>query len=92
MRTTHFLLPLTALVLAACGGGGYEATIGQRLELQDGDMSGTTIARDREVSTLFDEQWHPFLVRAEEELGHAPTEIELRGASLQLDAANSQGV
>ena len=92
MRTSHFLLPLTALVLAACGDSGYEATIGQRLELQDGDMTGTTLARERSVDALFDAQWAPFLERAEEELGHAPTEVELRGASLQLDAAGSEGV
>jgi len=92
MRTSHFLLPLTALVLAACGDSGYEATIGQRLELQDGDMTGSTIARERSVDALFDEQWAPFLDRAEQELGHAPTEVALNGASLQLDAANSQGV
>lgn len=92
MRTSHFLIPLTALVLAACGDGGYEATIGQRLELQDGDMTGTTLARERSVDALFDEQWAPFLQRAEGQLGHQPTEVELRGASMQLDAASSEGV
>lgn len=92
MRASHFLAPLAALFLAACGDSGYESTVGQRLDLKGGDVSGTTLAREKDVSALFDDQWHPFLERAEEQLGHAPESVELRGASIQLDAANSKNV
>ena len=92
MRASLFLAPLAALFLAACGDSGYESSVGQRLALKDSDVSGTTLAREKDVSALFDDQWHPFLERAEEQLGHAPESVELRGASFQLDAANSKNV
>jgi hypothetical protein len=92
MRASLLLIPLTALVLPACGDSGYESSVGQRLELKEGDRSGTTIARERDVSGLLDDQWGAFLERAEGQLGHAPEKVELRGVSIQLDAASSQNV
>ena len=91
MRAIH-LFPLAALVLAACGDSGYQGSVGQRFDLKDGDRSGTTLARERDVDGLLETQWGDFLDRAEGQLGHAPEKVELRGVSLQLDAANSQNV
>lgn len=84
------LLALASLTLMACSSG-YESTVTYRLNLKNGDISGTTVADDSHI-THENTQWTTFLASAKTELGQDAKEFEISKARIQLDVANAKNV
>jgi hypothetical protein len=84
------LLALASLTLMACSSG-YESTVTYRINLKNGDISGTTVADDSHIDSD-NSQWRTFLTAAKTELGAEPKEFDVSKARIQLDVANAKNV
>ena len=84
------LLALASLSLMACSSG-YESTVTYRLNLKNGDISGTTVADDSHIDSD-NSQWKTFLSAATTELGQDAQEFDVTQARIQLDVASAKNV
>lgn len=84
------LLALASLTLMACSSG-YESTVTYRVNLKNGDISGTTVARDSHIDND-NSQWKTFLAAAKTELGQDAKEFDISTARIQLDVASAKNV
>ena len=85
MKNLAVILPLLAV---ACGGG-FTGTVTQKVNLKQGDISGTSIAAEKD----FDSEgsaWNTFLKDAKAELGADPEVVEVVGVKVTLDVADSK--
>lgn len=86
-------LTIPCLLLVACGADpvSFSAPVGINLKAKSGDVSGTAISDEKEITTESGNPYGSFVNDAVAELGADPSAVELDSVTLRL-GANSTGV
>ncbi len=85
------LLVLAPLVFTACSDDpvSYSAAVGINLKAKSGDVSGTAISEDKNITTETGNPYGAFVSAATAALGHAPARIEVDHVTLLLGAQST---
>ncbi len=80
-----------SLLFAACGDDpvSYSAPVGINLKAKSGDVSGTAISEDKNITTETANPYGAFVSSATAKLGRAPGRIEVDRATLVLGAQST---
>jgi hypothetical protein len=86
----HFMA-LAPLVFAACSDDpvSYSAPVGINLKVKSGDVSGTAISEDKNITTETSNPYGAFVSAATTTIGRAPGRIEVDHATLLLGAQST---